>query len=174
MIIPYYLEHVNIFLKKSNNLITKNYLIQIIQKNDQNISNLQQNRAFHFAEYAVHIFILNHYASENATNSASMMMTAHTSEQISVRINLSSSLFLRNPMQNPIIHGRKNAAISERACKISSIFLYPTNQISQLPTVRGNGITSRMFDTPVRYITQRSNPRPKPAWRAEPYFLRSR
>ena len=34
---------------------------------------------------------------------------------------------------------------------------------SQLPTVRGNGITSRMFDTPVRYITQRSKPSPKPA-----------
>ena len=44
---------------------------------------------------------------------------------------------------------------------------------SQLPTVRGNGITSRMFDTPVRYITQRSKPSPKPAWRAEPYFRRS-
>ena len=33
---------------------------------------------------------------------------------------------------------------------------------SQLPTVRGNGITSLMLDTPVRYITQRSKPRPNP------------
>ena len=34
---------------------------------------------------------------------------------------------------------------------------------SQLPTVRGKGSTSRMLLIPVRYITQRSKPRPKPA-----------
>lgn len=34
---------------------------------------------------------------------------------------------------------------------------------SQFPTVRGNGRTSRMFAIPVRYMTQRSKPRPKPA-----------
>ncbi|GEM_PF-6751928 len=45
---------------------------------------------------------------------------------------------------------------------------------SQLFTVRGNGMTSRMLPMPVRYITQRSNPRPKPACLAEPYFLRSK
>ena len=33
---------------------------------------------------------------------------------------------------------------------------------SQLFTVLGNGITSRMLDIPVRYITQRSKPSPKP------------
>ena len=45
---------------------------------------------------------------------------------------------------------------------------------SQLLTVRGKGMTSRMLPMPVKYITQRSKPRPKPAWRAEPYFRRSR
>ena len=45
---------------------------------------------------------------------------------------------------------------------------------SQLFTVLGNGITSRILPIPVRYITQRSNPSPKPACLAEPYFLRSR
>jgi len=34
---------------------------------------------------------------------------------------------------------------------------------SQLFTVLGKGITSRMLDIPVRYMTQRSKPRPKPA-----------
>ena len=37
------------------------------------------------------------------------------------------------------------------------------NQYSALPVVRGKGSTSRMFCMPVRYITSRSKPRPKPA-----------
>ena len=45
---------------------------------------------------------------------------------------------------------------------------------SQLPTVRGNGSTSRMLEMPVRYMTQRSKPRPKPEWRALPYLRKSR
>ena len=45
---------------------------------------------------------------------------------------------------------------------------------SQLPTVRGNGSTSRMLEMPVRYMTQRSKPRPNPAWRVEPYLRRAR
>ena len=44
---------------------------------------------------------------------------------------------------------------------------------SQLPTVLGKGIASRMLPMPVRYMTQRSKPRPKPAWRVEPYLRRS-
>lgn len=44
---------------------------------------------------------------------------------------------------------------------------------SQFPTVLGNGTTSRMFDIPVRYITQRSNPSPNPACLAEPYLRKS-
>ena len=50
----------------------------------------------------------------------------------------------------------------------------PVFYSSQLLTVLGNGITSRILDIPVRYITHRSNPSPNPAWRVEPYFLRSR
>ena len=34
---------------------------------------------------------------------------------------------------------------------------------SQLPTVLGKGMASRMLPMPVRYMTQRSKPRPKPA-----------
>ena len=37
------------------------------------------------------------------------------------------------------------------------------NYSSQLFTVLGNGITSRIFDIPVKYITHLSNPNPKPA-----------
>ena len=48
------------------------------------------------------------------------------------------------------------------------------NYNSQLLTVLGNGMTSRIFAIPVRYITQRSNPSPNPACLAEPYLRRSR
>ena len=41
-------------------------------------------------------------------------------------------------------------------------------QKSALPTVRGWGRRSRMLETPVRYITSRSKPRPKPACLQEP------
>ena len=54
------------------------------------------------------------------------------------------------------------------------VFLEEPAYSSQLPTVRGNGSTSRMLEMPVRYMTQRSKPRPKPAWRVEPYLRRSR
>ena len=47
-------------------------------------------------------------------------------------------------------------------------------QNSALPGNRGNGITSRMFSTPVTYCTSRSNPSPKPACGTEPYRRRSR
>ena len=36
-------------------------------------------------------------------------------------------------------------------------------QYSADPTVRGYGMTSRMFETPVRYMMIRSNPSPYPA-----------
>ena len=49
----------------------------------------------------------------------------------------------------------------------SGAFLY-ANQKSALPTVRGCSSTSRMLLTPVRYMTMRSKPRPKPAWRQLP------
>ena len=42
------------------------------------------------------------------------------------------------------------------------------SQKSALPTVRGCSSTSRMLLMPVRYMTIRSKPRPKPAWRQEP------
>ena len=54
------------------------------------------------------------------------------------------------------------------------VFLEAPVYSSQLPTVRGNGSTSRMLEMPVRYMTQRSKPKPKPAWRVEPYLRRSR
>ena len=47
-------------------------------------------------------------------------------------------------------------------------------QRSQFFTVRGNGITSRIFPIPVRYMIMRSKPSPKPACLVVPYFLRSR
>ena len=63
----------------------------------------------------------------------------------------------------------------------TSLFLRNTGQTaavknysSQLFTVLGNGITSRILDMPVRYITHLSNPSPNPACLVEPYFLRSR
>ena len=53
-------------------------------------------------------------------------------------------------------------------------YWYQSNYKSQFLTVLGNGITSRMLPMPVRYITQRSNPRPNPEWRVEPYLRRPR
>ena len=47
-------------------------------------------------------------------------------------------------------------------------FAQNQNQKSALPTVRGCSSTSRMLLTPVRYMTMRSKPRPKPAWRQLP------
>jgi hypothetical protein len=47
-------------------------------------------------------------------------------------------------------------------------------QNSALPGVRGNGITSRIFFIPVRYIIMRSNPMPKPACFTPPKRRRSR
>ena len=57
----------------------------------------------------------------------------------------------------------------ERACRHLSVSDEDTcldvpDQKSALPTVRGCGRTSRMLSTPVRYMTRRSKPRPKPAW----------
>ena len=54
-----------------------------------------------------------------------------------------------------------------------SILLF-SNYSSQLFTVLGNGMTSRILPIPVRYMTHLSNPSPNPAWWVEPYFLRSR
>ena len=51
---------------------------------------------------------------------------------------------------------------------------HPKFQNSALPTVRGWGSTSRMLAMPVRYMTIRSNPRPKPACLQEPNRRRSR
>ena len=71
-----------------------------------------------------------------------------------------------------------NDSISTRSVSFSKIYLMLHLSLpsysSQLLTVLGNGMTSRMLDMPVRYITQRSNPSPNPACLAEPYFLRSR
>lgn len=47
-------------------------------------------------------------------------------------------------------------------------------QKSAFPVVRGKGSTSRMLDTPVKYIIRRSKPRPKPACGAEPNLRSSR
>ena len=49
---------------------------------------------------------------------------------------------------------------------------YGVYQYSALPTVLGYGITSRIFDTPVRYIMILSKPRPKPACFVPPYLRR--
>ncbi|MBQ2277016.1 MAG: hypothetical protein II333_00480, partial [Clostridia bacterium] len=46
----------------------------------------------------------------------------------------------------PIRNGSPNAAKIAKYCKKYSIADYS----SQLPTVRGNGMTSRMLETPVR------------------------
>ena len=46
-------------------------------------------------------------------------------------------------------------------CNVITIVYF--NYRSQLFTVLGNGITSRILPIPVIYITARSNPSPKPA-----------
>ena len=54
-----------------------------------------------------------------------------------------------------------------------AVRLLGVNYSSQLLTVLGKGMASRMLPMPVMYMTIRSKPRPKPAWRAEPYLRRS-
>ena len=51
--------------------------------------------------------------------------------------------------------------VKRDGCLQPSLFM--SYQNSALPTVRGWGSTSRMLETPVRYMTRRSKPRPKPA-----------
>ena len=93
----------------------------------------------------------------------------------------------RNPpnIRNPLIYlrckslllhvfGGNQSQMPYRASTNSTCTFVPLAYSSQLLTVLGNGITSRMLDIPVRYITQRSKPSPKPAWRVEPYLRRSR
>ena len=46
-------------------------------------------------------------------------------------------------------------------CEISRLEIVVQN--SALPGVRAKGMTSRIFGTPVRNISSRSNPRPNPA-----------
>ena len=48
------------------------------------------------------------------------------------------------------------------------------SQNSALPGVRANGITSRMFPTPVTNINMRSKPIPNPLCGTEPYLRKSR
>ena len=48
------------------------------------------------------------------------------------------------------------------------------SETPRCPGVRANGITSRMFETPVTNISIRSNPRPKPACGTVPHRRRSR
>ncbi len=64
---------------------------------------------------------------------------------------------------------------------VTEVTVYPEGKSGTIRTIRQagtarhiNGSTSRMLEMPVRYMTQRSKPRPKPAWRVEPYLRRSR
>ena len=59
------------------------------------------------------------------------------------------------------LHGKRDA--SQPTAKMAVLF-----QNSALPGVRANGITSRMFVTPVINMSIRSKPRPKPEWGTVP------
>jgi hypothetical protein len=59
-----------------------------------------------------------------------------------------------------IQRGNKQAPMGESLRHAHAVSL---PQKSALPGWRGNGITSRMFSTPVQNCTSRSNPNPKPA-----------
>ena len=50
----------------------------------------------------------------------------------------------------------------------------PLDQNSALPVVRGKGSTSRMLETPVKYMIRRSKPKPKPAWGVVPNLRSSK
>ena len=59
-----------------------------------------------------------------------------------------------------------SAIVRDSNCQnraVSVSFRAYLNYRSQLPTVLGKGMASRMLPMPVRYMTQRSKPRPKPA-----------
>ena len=103
-----------------------------------------------------------------------MTITIHTHTPISLHI-----LLLQDLLHSSSAHCFLR--ISKIPHKLSSLkslcgisFFSTISYNSQLFTVLGNGITSRIFAIPVKYMTQRSNPSPNPACLAEPYFLRSR
>ena len=88
------------------------------------------------------------------------MLLAHARSIFSIPKSLGpKKASAQKPRRACAAHGAKKGKII-----FDTLFFYS----SQLPTVRGKGMTSRMFPMPVRYMTQRSKPRPKPAWRAEP------
>lgn len=107
-----------------------------------------------------------------ASQTHTPIIRTHKASTAEVTVSFFRSPAFANFTVLPTIHGKRKAAIRARYCKISSI--YSRNYNSQLPTVLGNGTTSRMFETPVKYMTHLSKPRPKPACLAEPYFLISR
>ena len=89
----------------------------------------------------------------------------------------SSYPVLKVPYRNPPLYTMPHTAPKKRTPTYPVAVLLHTDYIdynSQLFTVLGNGITSRILLIPVRYITQRSNPSPNPACRAVPYLRRSK
>jgi len=62
----------------------------------------------------------------------------------------------------------KRFDIAEVYCKRVSALARGATQYRAFPGVRGNGIASRTFASPVTYASVRSNPSPNPAWGTVP------
>jgi len=76
----------------------------------------------------------------------------------------------RTTLEDPVRNWQNSVARNERSAnRMHSPLRYLKEpQNSALPGVRGNGITSRMFDMPVMNWTTRSSPKPKPLWGTVP------
>lgn len=92
------------------------------------------------------------------------------------RLSLMSTVFGDSKQSRPPI-GRKTTVKYEKrgvAALLTFLRLPFRRQNSALPVVRANGMTSRMFCIPVRYMISLSKPRPNPACFTPPKRLRSR
>src|SRR5205807_20222 len=67
----------------------------------------------------------------------------------------------------------RESELTAMASPSSFVIGHSSFQNSAFPGVRANGITSRMFETPVRNINNRSKPSPNPACGTVPKRRRS-
>ena len=97
-----------------------------------------------------------------ATNTA---YRTNGNEKYSVNVSNIPTLCIKHaplPLSSATAHSF--IAANRRCGRLPELFGIATrNQSSQLFTVLGNGMTSRMLLMPVRYMMHLSKPRPKPA-----------
>lgn len=120
---------------------------------------LKINRKFN----EIHNFCQNEYVSDRLQNQTVSLQCAHKK-----RCKKTQDKFFYTAVN--IVSAAKHRRFTAENIVFLTAPLF--DQYSAFPTVRGYGITSRIFDTPVRYIMIRSNPSPYPACLVPPKRLR--